>query len=95
LLDKSQRFRDWIQTVNPDDNLVRDYFKEVTAEGWIAKLPAKIVRYIVASAVGLGSPAAGLSLAAADSFLLDKIFAGWRPNHFVDRKLKPFLKPKD
>jgi len=41
------------------------------------------------------SPATGLAVgaasSAADTFLLDKLLKGWRPNHFVDGKLKPFL----
>jgi hypothetical protein len=33
LLEKSQRLREWIQSVNPDASLVRDYLKQVTAQG--------------------------------------------------------------
>jgi hypothetical protein len=91
LLDKSQKFREWAQGVNPDEKLVKAYFSDVTAEGWISKLPSKILRYLVSAAVGIFHPVAGLSVSAADSFLIEKILSGWRPNHFVQRQLKPFV----
>jgi hypothetical protein len=99
--------------MGPDANLVAEYFKEVRKEGWISKLPAKGIRYVVGLGVG-GAAAAAATAAvgpaigsaigatvgtvasaawsAADTFLLDKL-KGWRPNHFVDGKLKPFLDP--
>jgi hypothetical protein len=62
----------------------------VSKEGWFSSLPVKGVRFVVGLALGAASPAAGAVLSAADMFLLDKL-RGWRPNHFVDDKLKPFL----
>jgi hypothetical protein len=91
LLDKSQRFRDWIQGVNPDEKLVHAYLSDVTAEGWISKLPSKTLRYVLGSIVGAVSPAVGLGLSAVDSLFLEKILGGWRPSHFIEGKLKPFL----
>ena len=91
LLDKSDKFREAIHRMSPDANLVEEYVREITREGWTASLPAKIVRYVVALATGHKSEIAGAVLSAGDNFLLDKLFKGWRPNHFVDGKLKPFL----
>lgn len=91
LLDKSQRFREWAQKVNPDEKLVKAYFQEVTSEGWINKLPSKALRYFVGAVVGLCEPVAGLSVSAADSLFIEKILSGWRPSHFVERQLKPFV----
>ena len=91
LLDKSQKFRDWIQKANPDDKLVHSYIKEVTSPNWGDKLPTKIFRYILTSATSLVEPITGQGLSLADSLLLDKIIKGWRPNHFVENNLKPFL----
>jgi hypothetical protein len=100
LLDKSSdRFRGWILNTSPNANLVSEYFKEVTKEGWIAKLPAKSVRYVLGQILNVAalamSPvtgvAAGAAYSTADTLLLDKLFKGWRPSHFVDGKLKPFL----
>lgn len=91
LLNKSQRFRDWIQGVNPDEKVVRAYLTDVTAEGWIQKLPSKTLRYVLGTVIGAVNPIAGLGLSALDSFLLEKIVGGWRPSHFVENQLKPFL----
>lgn len=91
ILDRSQRFRDWIHGVAPDKKLVAEYFSSISAEGWISKTPTKALRYILGGLIGAVEPTTGLALAAADTFLLDKYLAGWRPNHFVDGTLKPFL----
>lgn len=84
LLDKSQKFRDWAQSVGPDEKLVSAYFKEVSAEGWIQKLPTKVLRYVLGSIVG-----------AADALILEKILGSWRPSHFIDNRLGPFLHTDD
>lgn len=91
LLDKSDKFRQAIHAIEPDASLIEEYFREVTKGGWTSKLPVKAVRYVLALAVGLVNPAAGAALSAADTFLLDKLGKGWRPSHFVDGQLKPFL----
>lgn len=92
ILDRSDGFRQWAQSVHPDAKLVQEYFQELTAESWLTAFPARVVRYVLASAIGLASVPAGLAVAAMDSLLLDKIVGGWRPSHFVEGKLKPFLK---
>jgi hypothetical protein len=33
-------------------------------------------------------------LAAADTFLLEKVVKGWKPNQFVDKEMKTFLEKK-
>lgn len=95
LLDQSARFKDWLNTVNPDENLIRTYVRDISSEGWIQKLPAKSVRYMFTTAIEATfkatHPAAGLVAGIVDNFLLDKIFAGWRPNHFVSKRLSPFV----
>jgi hypothetical protein len=91
LLDRSDRFRRSLDKLSPDTNLVREYFAEVSREGWISSLPAKLARYVVGLGAGAaGSFATGAAASAADTFLLDKL-KGWRPNHFVDKRVKPFL----
>jgi hypothetical protein len=90
LLEKSDRFRETVHKIGPDASLVAEYFGEVSKEGWISSLPVKVIRYVIGLTVGTASPAAGAALSAADTFILDKL-KGWRPNHFVDDKLKPFL----
>jgi hypothetical protein len=58
-------------------------------------MPVKMLRYIfgvqaqLADTVLAGIP--GLVLTAVDSLLLDRLLQGWKPNHFVDKELKPFV----
>ncbi|WP_201446839.1 hypothetical protein [Burkholderia gladioli] len=92
LLDKSDRFRNWLGAVNPDDNLVRAYFREITSEPSIQGTTAKTLRYALTTALGFVNPFAGVVAGGADSFVVDKLFSGWRPNHFVVKKLSPFVR---
>ena len=91
LLDKSDKFREWAKGVNPDEKLVKEYWGSVSSVGWINKIPSKSLRYVMNTTIGAINPGAGLFASAADTFLVEKIFGGWRPSHFVDRHLKPFL----
>jgi hypothetical protein len=99
LLDRSQHFREWLHQMGPDADVVREYIQRLAAkEDWISSLPAKVVRYVLSSVVGLANPVAGMAIAAADMFLLERMARGWRPNHFMDGQLRPFLeeeRPRD
>ena len=91
LLDKAERFKDWLKTVNPDEILVRTYMRDITAKGWIERLPAKSLRYVFTLALDATNPIVGLVSGFADNFLVEKLLSGWRPNHFVSGKLAPFI----
>ena len=91
VLDKSQKFREWTQGVNPDEKLVKAYFRDVTSEGWISKLPSKVVRYVLGSVATAVAPVAGAVGSLADTLVAEKLLGGWRPSHFIEKKLKPFL----
>jgi len=95
LLDKSEKFKEWIRGVNPDEKLVRDYMDEMGAQGWVSKVPSKTLRYVIGSAIGMINPVIGLAISAGDTFFLEKLFGGWKPSHFVDNKLKPFIDTQD
>jgi hypothetical protein len=91
LLDKSQKFREWTRGVNPDEKLVKAYFQDVTSEGWISTLPSKVIRYVLGSVATAVAPVAGAIGSFADTLVTEKILGGWRPSHFIEKKLKPFL----
>jgi hypothetical protein len=99
LLDKAAKFKAWLKNQKPDENLCKNYLREVTASTWIEKLPAKSLRWtlftgagLAADSVGAGGigTAIGVGVSAADAFLLDKIIKGWKPNHFVNEHLTNF-----
>jgi hypothetical protein len=95
ILERSARFRDWAHELTADADLVGEYFKAVTSVDWISSTPVKVLRYIfglqtqLADTVLAGIP--GLVLSAVDSLLLDRLLRGWKPSHFVDKELKPFV----
>ncbi|MDR9839819.1 hypothetical protein [Herbaspirillum huttiense] len=93
VLDKSQKFRDWMKGVNPDEKLVAAYLRDVTADSWLDKFKGKGLRYVLGNALNAATGTlAGLAIGAADAFLIDKIFKGWRPSHFVNKTYKPFIR---
>ncbi|MEO8151585.1 MAG: hypothetical protein ABI605_00845 [Rhizobacter sp.] len=91
LLDKATRFKEWLKTVSVDQGLVRSYMTEISKEGWIQSVPAKTVRYLFTLAMDAHSPLVGTAATIADSFIVDKLLGGWRPNHFVENRLGPFI----
>lgn len=100
LLEKSQKFRDWLKEVDGEKGLVQEYINAITRETWLDKLPSKATRFFVANGIGLTldalfaggvATAAALGLEAADAFLLDRFLKGWRPNHFVNNELEGFV----
>lgn len=91
LLDKSEKFKSWLVDRNPDVDLVAEYIQAITSEGWIQSIPSKSIRYILSGIAGVIEPISGNLVSLADSFLIEKIFGGWKPNRFVNNELIPFL----
>ena len=92
LLDKAQKFKTWLAKTNPDQKLVSQYIEALKSDTWADKAPVKALRYMFSLGTGLADPTAGVASGAADAFLLDNFLKGWRPNHFVDDRLKRFLR---
>lgn len=91
VLDKAQKFKAWLAKANPDQNLVSEYIEAMKADTWADKIPVKALRYLFSLGTGYADPTGGMVSGAADTFLLDRFMKGWRPNHFIDDRLKPFL----
>lgn len=103
ILDRADKFRDWLNKVGDDKNIIAEYHKAVTTETWADKLPTKGVRFAVFTTAGLVLDAlitggigtiAGVALGAGDTFVVDKLIKGWKPNQFIDDDLKEFLPEK-
>lgn len=92
VLDKAQKFKAWLAKANPDQKLVSQYIEALKADTWADKAPVKALRYLVSLGTGYADPTGGVLAGAADAFLLDRLLKGWRPNHFVDDRLRPFLR---
>jgi hypothetical protein len=100
VLPKAKQFHEWLQSQPPNRDVVKAYFQDVTRTTWIDKLPAKSARWILFTAAGVGADvlgaggvgtAIGVGLGATDTFVLDKILKGWKPNQFVDNSLRQFV----
>ncbi len=101
ILDKSEKFSDWLRNKTPDTNLIKEYFREVTTDSWIDKLPSKMLRWALFTGVGLGvdllgaggvGTMTGIGVSAFDAFLIENILKGWKPNQFIDGTLDKFVK---
>lgn len=98
LLDKAKRFSEWLTGKSPEQGIVKAYYREVTADSWIDRLPGKMSRWaffygaeLVLDMVGAGL---GAALSALDSFLLDRIIKGWKPNQFIEGDLAKLIRKR-
>jgi hypothetical protein len=100
ILEKAAKFKDWLKKVDDDQNIIKEYYKAVTRETWVDKLPGKSFRWAFFTGLGLAMDAAGaggigtaigLGLSVGDNFLLDKVLKGWKPNVFIDNELKGLI----
>jgi hypothetical protein len=94
LLEESEKYHKWTKSIGNDRKLIQEYYQEIASNSWIDKLPPKAVRFSLftgagvlieaACPTGLGT-ALGIALSAGDTFLLDKIIKGWKPNLYIER----------
>ena len=100
VLKNSQKFKKWISGVKPEKSLIKDYYAEVTKKTFLDKLPSKSIRWsfftgagIVTDIITTGGIAtvAGLGFSALDTFYLDKLISGWKPNQFIEEEVKKLL----
>jgi hypothetical protein len=92
VLEKAQRFKGWLRGSNPDVGLLKEYYDAATRNTWIDRLPMKALRFAVFSGLGtITDTVTSIGIGAADSFLFDKMTAGWKPNHFIEGPLKKFV----
>ena len=92
-LKNSKRFKKWIINVRPETDLIQSYYDEVTKKTAFDRLPGKSVRWALFTGLGLTADAiatggigtlAGLALGALDTFYIDKLISGWKPNQFIE-----------
>jgi hypothetical protein len=91
VLEKSRRFKKWIIGVPSDANLFKSYHDEITRGTFFESLPGKMIKLSLFTGLGTiaenllpGGALIGISLGALDTFLFDKLVAGWKPNQFIN-----------
>lgn len=96
----SRKFKDWLGKQPIEASLLTEYCREVTKDSVLDKLPSKTARWSLFTGAGVigelalpasGALIAGLSLSLLDTFLVDKIFGGWKPSQFVHAHLSDLL----
>lgn len=100
---KASDFKKWIIGINPDHDLIKSYYQEVTKETIVDKLPGKSVRWGIFTSLGLAADAVatgglgtalGVALGALDTFYINNLITGWKPNQFIDNELKALIEEK-
>jgi hypothetical protein len=104
ILEKAQKFKQWLGTRNPDTELLREYYKSVTKDTWVDRLPSKSLRFVLTTVAGIGADmllptggvgtGVGIGVGAIDAFLVDRFLKGWRPNQFIEGELRKFTSGK-
>lgn len=96
----SQRFKQWIVNIPPEANLLQVYYKEVIKGTFLDKLPGKTARWAIFTGAGLATDALGaagvgtaigFALGVLDSFVLDKLISGWKPNQYIEEEVKSLV----
>ena len=96
LLIRSKRFKEWLVGIAPDKDLIKQYHEEVTRKTFIDQLPGKALRWglFVGAGVGVSAafgPVAGIAVSAFNTFYLDKLIRGWKPNQFIQGDVKKMI----
>jgi hypothetical protein len=93
LLKEARKFKDWLRQQEPSDSLIHEYIKALEKETWLDKLPTKAIRFLIFTGGELLAPALGsIVLSFADTFVVDRLLGGWKPNQFVNGPLKGFAR---
>lgn len=99
-LDKADKYREWLQGLPDDGNLMAEYVAKIEEKSVLESLPFKAIRfyifnslYAIASAANpLAAVPINVVLSAFDSFVLDKLGGQWKPNQFIENELRPLVK---
>lgn len=100
LIEKAGKFKGWIAGKPFDANLLGEYHRAVSEKSILEKLPGKSVRWAVFTGAGIAADLAfaggvgtlaGIALGSFDTFVLDKVAGGWKPNQFIEKNVVPVL----
>lgn len=94
LLEEGDKWRYWLQKQSEDSNIISEYVEELSKKTLADNTIIKGSRMAVTSLIGF-IPIVGATLektaSIIDTFFVDKLLRGWKPNHFIQNKLKSTL----
>lgn len=97
---KSTKFKDWLANKDQEQDLVREYYKDVTRGTFIDKLPGKSARWVIFTGLGVAADviatggfglASGIAMGVLDTFFIDNLIKGWKPSQFIEADVKKLL----
>jgi hypothetical protein len=99
-LDKAAKYKEWLQGIEDDANIIREYIAKVEEKSILEELPSKAVRFYIVAGLGMilgavNSIAAitvSTALTAFDTFFLENLGKKWKPNQFIENELRPLVK---
>lgn len=102
LLETADKFKRWLNSVDEDGNLVQEYIAAMRKDSWIKTAESKSIRFYIVQGAStilkatgtLGGILAGLGMSAFNTFLVEKLFKEWKPNHFIEEEIIPFVANK-
>jgi hypothetical protein len=82
----AQLFRKWLRKCNVDDSreLEKMYVDILRKISNINNLPIKLLRFFTTNSIGLLEPFSGMTIAAIDSLLIEKLLSGYNPSLFIN-----------
>jgi hypothetical protein len=87
VIDKTKKFRQWTKALPPDSGLISEYHKAISKDTILGSFPFSIVRFAFSSLGGVAAdsalPLSGIGVSAFDTFVIERLLKGWRPNLFV------------
>lgn len=98
-LRNASRYKEWLEDLPNDGNLLREYIAKVEEKSILEKLPSKAIRFYIYNGLSIllsqldqnvGITTA-IGLNAFDTFLFEKLLNQWKPNQFVEKELIPLI----
>jgi hypothetical protein len=104
VLEKAKRWKEWLVGRPESTDLVQEYYQSLVSQTWLDRLPTKVGRWSIFTALGLGADMLGagglgtilgVAISAADATLVERLIHGWRPHQFVEGPLRAFVTPPE